>query len=176
MKETRRPLFARPNWYWILQALGWTLILLVVVLVYSSFLGSPGVLATGAWTAASGALLSDLWHRVITARRWNTGAIKWRMFAGPVLLLGPLQALSVAGARPLLQGHFDSSFAWAPASFILWSCIFLGWQLAYMVALAIRRANRFEASAQRMEVQAKDADPSENSGQVRATLQFPVAA
>lgn len=158
MTETRRPLFARLDWYWILQALGWAMIFLVVVLVYSRFLGSPGVLATCAWTAASGALLSDLWHRVIKARRWNTGAIKWRMFAGPILLLGPLQALSVVGAIYLLQGHFDSSFTWAPASFILWSCVFLGWQLAYMVALAIRRANRFEASALRMEVQAKDAE------------------
>jgi len=141
-----------------MQGLGWTLIFLVVVLTYRQFLGSQGVLATCAWTGASGALLSDLWHRVIKARRWNTGAIKWHMFAAPLLLLGPLQALSVAAAIYVLQGHFDGSFAWAPASFALWSCVFLGWQLAYMVALAIRRANQFEATALRMEVQAKDSE------------------
>lgn len=158
MTETRRPLFARLDWYWIMQGLGWTLIFLVVVLTYSRYIASPGVVATCAWTAASGALLSDLWHRFIKARRWNNGAIKWRMFLGPVLLLGPLQALSVAAAIYILQGQFDSSFAWAPASSALWSCVFLGWQLAYMVALAIRRANQFEATALRMEVQAKDSE------------------
>jgi len=158
MTETRRPLFTRLNWYWILQGLSWTLIFLVVLLVYSRHLGSPGVLATCAWTGISGALLSDLWHRVIKARRWNTGAIKWRMFAGPLLVLGPLQAMSVAAAIHVLQGQFDSSFAWVPASFVLWSCVFAGWQLSYFVALAIRRANQFEATALRMEVQAKDAE------------------
>ena len=127
MAQPARPLLARLNWYWIMQGLGWTLIFLVVVLVYSRFLGLPGVLATCAWTAAGGAMLSDLWHRIIKARRWNAGAIKWRMFLGPVLLLGPLQALGVAAAIYVLQGQFDSSFAWAPASIALWSCVFLGW-------------------------------------------------
>jgi hypothetical protein len=158
MTETRRPLFARLDWYWIMQGFGWTLIFMVVLLTYRQYLGSPGVFATCAWTGASGVLLSDLWHRMIKARRWNAGAINWRMFAGPLLLLGPLQALSVAAAIYVLQGHFDSSFQWAPASFALWSCVFAGWQLAYMVALAIRRANQFEATALRMEVQAKDSE------------------
>jgi len=158
MTETRRPLFARLDWYWIMQGFGWTLIFMVVLLTYRQYLGSPGVFATCAWTGASGVLLSDLWHRMIKARRWNAGAIKWRMFAGPLLLLGPLQALSVAAAIYVLQGHFDSSLKWAPASFALWGCVFAGWQLAYMVALAVRRANQFEATALRMEVQAKDSE------------------
>lgn len=158
MTELRRPLLARLNWYWIMQGLGWALIFLVVAVIYSHFLGLPGVLATCAWTAASGALLSDLWHRLIKARRWNSGAIKWGMLAGPLLLLGPLQALSVAAAIYFLQGKFDSSWAWMAPSATLWSCVFIGWQLAYMVALAIRRANQFEATALRMEVQAKDSE------------------
>ncbi|KQV45540.1 sensor protein LytS [Duganella sp. Root198D2] len=158
MTELRRPLLARLNWYWIMQGLGWTLIFLVVAVIYSHFLNLPGVLATCVWTAASGALLSDLWHRLIKARSWNTGTIKWRMFVGPSLLLGPLQALSVAAAIYFLQGKFDSSWAWMAPSATLWSCVFVGWQLAYMVALAIRRANQFEASALRMEVQAKDSE------------------
>jgi hypothetical protein len=158
MEPTPRPLMARLNWYWILQGLGWTLVLLMVLAIYSSFLHLRGVLATCVWTGASGLLLSDLWHRAIKARRWNAGAINWRMIAGPLLLLGPLQALSVVGAIYFLQGKFASSLAAVALWAIPWSCVFLAWQLAYLAALSIRRANQFEATALRMEVQAKDAE------------------
>jgi hypothetical protein len=158
MAHPARPLLARLNWYWILQLLGWTLVFVMVALVYSRHLGAPGVLATCAWTGASGLILSDLWHRVIKARGWNVGVIKWRMLAGPLLLLGPLQACSVAASIYLLQGKIDGGLSWVPGSFALWSCIFLGWQVTYLAALALRRANQFEATALRMEVQAKDSE------------------
>lgn len=158
MVNTARPLLARLNWYWILQSLGWTLVFIMVALVYSRHLGMPGVLATCAWTGVSGLLLSDLWHRIIKARRWNAGAIKWRMLAGPLLLLGPLQACSIAAAIYILQGKIDGGLSWVPGSFALWSCVFLGWQITYLAALALRRANQFEATALRMEVQAKDSE------------------
>lgn len=158
MEHTARPLLARLNWYWLLQGLGWTLVFLVVVLMYSRFLGLRGVLATAVCIAASGLLLTDLWHRFIKARRWNAGALRWRMLAPPLLLLGPLQALSVAAAIYIFQGQIDWTFSWAPGAMALWGCVMMAWQIAYTAALALRRANQFEATALRMEVQAKDAE------------------
>ncbi|WP_342118513.1 sensor histidine kinase [Pseudoduganella sp. OTU4001] len=158
MEHTTRPLLARLNWYWIMQGLGWTMVFLMVVAVYARFLDKPGVFLTCVWTGASGLLLSDLWHRVIKARRWNEGSIKLRMFAGPLLLLGPLQGISVMSAIWLLQGKFDINPAALPMIMIPWSGVFVGWQIAYMAALALRRANQFEATALRMEVQAKDSE------------------
>ncbi|XLZ72472.1 histidine kinase [Massilia sp. SR12] len=158
MEHTAPPLLARLNWYWLLQGVGWLAVFLVLVLMYLRVLGMPGVLATAAWIAASGILLTDLWHRFIKARRWHLGAVKWRMLAPPLLVLGPMQALSVAAAIYLFQGQIDWTFSWAPGAFALWGCVMTGWQIAYMAALALRRANQFEATALRMEVQAKDAE------------------
>lgn len=153
MEHTKRPLLARLNWYWILQLIGWTLVFTVVVLTYGRFLS----LATCAWYGVSGLLLSDLWHRVIKARRWSAGKIKWRMFLGPVFLLGPLQTISVATAIYVELGKVDG-LAWLPSALAFWICIFLVWHIGYLAALALRRANQFEATALRMEVQAKDSE------------------
>lgn len=158
MELAPRPLLARLDWYWVLQGLGWTLVLLTVLALYGDFLDKPGVLVSCVWTAVSGLLLSDLWHRIVKARRWNVGAINWRMFAGPALVLGLVQEASVMSSIYVLQGPFDVSFATLALLSVPWSCVFLAWQIAYLAALAIRRANRFEAAALRMEVQAKDAE------------------
>lgn len=158
MATIARPLLARLNWYWIFQALGWSLVFGMVIITYGRFLSVKGVLATCAWMALSGALLSDLWYRLIKARRWNTASINWRMLVGPILLLGPLQTASAAVAIYLLQDRFDTSLSWLPGALALWSCVFLVWQIAYFAAQAVRRANQFEATALRMEVQAKDAE------------------
>jgi len=153
MAQPARPLLARLNWYWILQVLGWTLVACLAILMFGRILGFAA-----AWAGASGLLLSDLWHRFIKARHWNTGAIKWRMLAGPVILLAPLQALSMALAIYLVLGKIDGPGGWLPGAIVLWSCVFLAWQAGYQAALALRRANQFEATALRMEVQAKDSE------------------
>jgi two-component sensor histidine kinase len=157
MSHTARPLLARLDWYWILQVLGWGLVIVFNLLAYSRFVGKPGVVATCIWAGASGAILSDLWHRLLKARRWNVPLLNWRMIAGPALLLGPLQAASVVLSLRLLQGKVEG-LEWLPMSLFLWGGIFVAWSVAYMAALALRRANQFEATALRMEVQAKDAE------------------
>lgn len=153
MAHTTRPLLARLNWYWILQVLGWTLVACLSLLTFGRLLG-----LAAAWSGVSGLLLSDLWHRFIKARRWNSGTIKWRMLAVPVLVLAPLQSLSMAMAIYLVLRKVDSPGDWLPGAIVLWSCVFLAWQAAYQAALALRRANQFEATALRMEVQAKDSE------------------
>ena len=157
MAHTARPLLARLDWYWILQCLGWMLVVVFNLLAYSRFFDKPGVIATCIWSGVSGLLLSDTWHRLLKARRWNARVLDWRMIAGPVLLLGPLQAASILAALRLLQGKVEG-LEWLPMSLFLWGGIFLAWSIAYMAALALRRANQFEATALRMEVQAKDAE------------------
>ncbi len=157
MAHTARPLLARLDWYWILQFLGWTLVVVFNLLAYSRYFSKPGVIATCIWSGASGLLLSDLWHRLLKARRWNAGVLNWHMIAVPVLVLGPLQAASILASLRILQGKVEG-LEWLPMSLFLWGGIFLAWSIAYMAALALRRANQFEATALRMEVQAKDAE------------------
>ena len=152
MEHIARPLLARLNWYWILQGLGWTLVACLATLMFGHYLGLGPCL----WAGVSGLILSDLWHRLVKARRWNTGAIKWRMLLGP-LLLAPVQSASMAAAIYSVLGRIDG-FGWLPGAIALWSCVFLAWQACYLAALALRRANQFEATALRMEVQAKDSE------------------
>jgi hypothetical protein len=149
------PLLARLNWYWILQGLAWTLIILAFMIVFGGHLGEQGVLAVCVWTGVSGLLLSDLWHRLVKARRWNGAGINWRLIIGPFLLPAPLQIASITLAIHLLQQRIrDLSFV--PGSLVLWGSIFLAWNICYMTALALRRANRFESEALRLEIHAKD--------------------
>lgn len=157
MAHTARPLLARLNWYWIMQTLGWGMVVVFNLLAYSRYYSKPGVVATCIWAGVSGVILSDLWHRAVKARHWHKPLLNWRMIAGPALLLGPLQAASIAASLVLLQGKFES-LEWLPMSLFMWGGIFLAWSIAYMAALALRRANQFEATALRMEVQAKDAE------------------
>ncbi len=157
MAHTARPLLARLNWYWIMQVLGWTLVIVFNMLAYSRYFDKPGVITTCIWSGVSGVILSDLWHRTLKARRWHVPLLNWRMIAGPVLLLGPLQTASIVLALRILQGKVEG-LEWLPMSLFLWGGIFLAWSVAYMAALALRRANQFEATALRMEVQAKDAE------------------
>lgn len=157
MAQAKRPLLARLNWYWIFQALGWLVIILFNMTAYGRYFDKPGVLATCIWSGVSGLLLSDLWHRLLKARRWTVPLLNWRMFAGPLFLLGPFQVLSVWAALLILQGKFDG-LEWLPISLFIWGGIFVAWSICYMAALALRRANQFESTALRMEVQAKDAE------------------
>jgi len=153
----QQPLLARLNWYWILQGIAWFLIALLTIATYARMMSQGAVLGVGIWTGVSGLLLSDLWHRLIKARSWNFGAWNWRMLAGALLLLAPLQCVSVAGAIHLLHTPI-TSLAWLPAALIQWSFSFLFWNICYMAALALRRANRFEAETLRLEVMAKEAE------------------
>jgi hypothetical protein len=153
----RPPLLARLNWYWILQGLAWTIATLLFAATFASVMSHSSLLGASIWTGASGLLLSDLWHRLIKARRWNFGGWNWRLVAGPFLLLAPVQCISVATAIHLLHQPV-TSLAWLPAALIQWGGIFLFWNICYMAALALRRANRFESEALRLEVQAKDSE------------------
>ncbi|HEX8602180.1 MAG TPA: histidine kinase, partial [Pseudoduganella sp.] len=147
-----RPFFARLNWYWICQAGGWLLVMLIQVMTYW---GSKGLAPVTLWTMLSALCVADLWHRFVKARGWAARGIDWRLLAGAVLVLAPVMIVSVASAIHLLMRPIDN-LAWLPMSLLWWSVIFIAWNLCYVMALALRRANRFEAETLRLELHAKD--------------------
>ena len=156
METINRPLLARLNWYWILQVLGWSCVILFLVFANGPHIHKPGALAICLWGGISGLLLTDLWHRFLKARGWNRRHLDWRQVAVAGLLLGPLQLLSMTGMGALITKQPDS-FEWVPM-LLFWSCILLAWQACYMAALALRRANRAESEALRLDVLAKEAE------------------
>lgn len=150
----RPPLLARLNWYWICQLAGWSASTLFQLVLYRDF---PGVAKVAACTWLLSLLVSDTWHRFIKACGWNRRAFDWRLLAGSVFVLAPVMVAGVALAihfflRPI------TDFRWLPISLLSWGSVFVSWHVCYGLALALRRANRSEAEALRLEVHAKDAE------------------
>lgn len=155
-----RPLLARVNWYWIFQAGGWGLLGLMMAAMgpargYAGDAAWSRYLLVCVWGSASGILLSDLWHRVVKRR----GRAGWGFILCGVLALGTLntfvQALGYAVIRPFGPVR---SLDWLPGALLSWWAVHLGWNICYLAVLALRRANRLEAEALRLEVSAKDAE------------------
>lgn len=157
-QPTPRPLLARLNWYWIFQAAGWIMVALFMMAMYRSFLSLPGVALTAWWTALSGLLLSDAWHRLLKRRHWGAPRVRWPLFAMPALVMAPLQMASVTVGILLIQGSTIDTLEWVPMALMFWSAIFLGWTACYLLVLAVRRAARYEAEALKLEVAAKDSE------------------
>jgi signal transduction histidine kinase len=153
-----RPLLARLNWYWITQITAWFIVGLFIMSIYSSALHLRGVMLTSWWTALSGLIITDLWHRLFTHQRWNAPRINWKMFAVPVLVLAPLQACSLAVSINLLQDVHVDGLKWLFTGMLFWSAVFIGWTVCYLLIKAIRRAARYEADALRLEVSARVAE------------------
>jgi sensor histidine kinase YesM len=144
------------NWYWVLQVIGWSFVTLFLITASSRQLHRLDVLVNDVVAGAGGLLISDLWHRLVKGRRWAVG-INWRMIAGPVLLLAPLQTAFLALVDWLLKHTFDS-LSWLPMLLLFWAGVFLAWNISYVTFVAVRRANRFQQEALRLEVLSKDAE------------------
>jgi LytS/YehU family sensor histidine kinase len=59
-------------------------------------------------------------------------------------------------ARAIIPSSGERS--WLPMLFLFWSGVMMAWQVSYMAATALRRANRFESEALRLDVLAKEAE------------------
>ncbi len=171
MEPSHKPLLARINWYWMLQGLGWGAVTAFVLLVNGPFLEKPGAVLTCILDGVSGMLLTDLWHRYMKLRDWNSRRADWRQLAVAIFILGPLQLASVTVIARTLVGAADGG-SWLPMLFLFWSGIMLAWQVSYMAATALRRANRFEAEALRLDVLAKEAELKALQAQVNPHFFF----
>ncbi len=171
MDTKKVPLLARISWYWPVQLLGWSAIIGFVMLANGPFITRPGAVTVCILDGLSGLLLTDLWRRFLKARRWNTRALDWRQVAIALFVLGPLQTANVTLiARTLMNENGTGS--WLPMLLLFWSGIMLAWQMSYMAAIALRRANRFESEALRLDVLAKDAELKALQAQVNPHFFF----
>jgi signal transduction histidine kinase len=153
----KRPLIARLNWYWIFQLAGWGFLPLM-----SFTLGAwrvPGLMWVMAWGAVSGVLITDLWHRLLKRRMRNGQRTSWKRVGIAVLVLGTIHTcVQYVGYLVFQSNVIARGFGWLPAALLSWWAIYLVWNIFYMAVLSLRRANRAESEALRLEVAAKDAE------------------
>ncbi|MBV7535939.1 histidine kinase [Duganella sp. sic0402] len=153
----KRPLIARLNWYWIFQLSGWGFLPLMSFLMGAWRVQS--LMWVMAWGAASGVLITDVWHRIIKRRIRSGQPTSWRLVAVAVLVLGTFHTfIQYLGYVIFQPAHMDRGFGWVPAALLSWWAIYLVWNIFYMAVLSLRRANRAEAESLRLEITAKDAE------------------
>ncbi|MBV6319902.1 sensor histidine kinase [Duganella violaceipulchra] len=154
-----RPLLARLNWYWLFQLAGWNFLPLLMLTMSPGANHTPRLYAIAAWGVVAGLLISDLWHRLLKRQIRHGVRISWKMMAVAILILGALhagvQTIGYLVIKPMGEVH---GLAWVPGVLMFWWGVYLVWNTFYMAVLSLRRANRFEQEALRLEISAKDAE------------------
>lgn len=154
--------------YWFCQSVGWGTLTLFSVL--SSSFGSLHAALQFAlaklFVMASGLGLSHLWRSRLRRRGWlerPQGFPYGRIGAG-LLLLAIAQTLCLLLSDKVFRGgaFFDEEPGMLAFNLgllvFMWLAVFSVWTLCYAVALARRRAGRFEYEKLRLEVSVKDAE------------------
>jgi len=154
-----RPLLARLNWYWLFQLAGWNFLPLLMLAMSPGADHTPRLYAIAAWGVVAGLLISDVWHRLLKRQIRNGVRISWKMMAVAILILGALhagvQTIGYLVIKPMGEVH---GLAWVPGVLMFWWGVYLVWNIFYMAVLSLRRANRLEQEALRLEISAKDAE------------------
>jgi signal transduction histidine kinase len=159
-----RPLLARLDWYWICQCAGWTLVFVLQALNrppvpgYAAPADVQRYLLVCCWGAASGVLLSHVWRRILQRRQAAGARMGWGIVLAGVLVLGVANTMvQLAGYIVIRPFGPVRGVSWLPAALASWWGLHLMWNLIHTAALSLRRANRLEAEALRLQVGAKDA-------------------
>ncbi|RFP09662.1 MULTISPECIES: sensor histidine kinase [unclassified Duganella] len=154
-----RPLLARMNWYWLFQLAGWNFLPLLMLAMSPGADHTPRIYAIALWGVVAGLLISDTWHRLLKRQIRNGVRISWKMMAVAILILGALhagvQTVGYLVIKPMGKVH---GIAWVPGVLMFWWGVYLVWNIFYMAVLSLRRANRLEQEALRLEISAKDAE------------------
>lgn len=158
MRQARPPLLARLRWYWLFQLAGWSGIGLLTLQSLSFNGVSWAIAGTSFWGAASGLALSIAWRRRLRRQQLVGRHAEWWRIVPAVVTLGVLQTVLVALGYVVLQPFGNvRGVDWLPSALASWTGTFLVWTLLYLMAQSLRRANRLEAEALRLEILAKDA-------------------
>ena len=157
--KNARPLLARLNWYWLLQLAGWNFLPLLLFAMTPASEQTLGSLAIAYWGTVAGLVISDQWHRFLKSRIAIGVRVSWKIIALALVLLSVLHtSVQVTGflvIKPYGEVH---GAAWLPGALMFWWGVYLTWTVFYMSVVAVRRANRFEEEALRLEISAKDAE------------------
>jgi two-component sensor histidine kinase len=154
-----RPWLARLNWYWVFQLAGWNFLPLLLIAMTPAGTHTSRMVAISFWGVATGLVVSDLWHRLLKAQVRNGIRINWKVMLVAILVLGVIhtgaQTVGYLVIKPFGEVH---GVAWLPGALMFWWGVYLVWNIFYMAVLSLRRANRFEQEALRLEISAKDAE------------------
>jgi signal transduction histidine kinase len=154
-----RPWLARLNWYWVFQLAGWNFLPLLLMSMTPGDSHTGRMVAISFWGVAAGLVISDLWHRLLKAQVRNGIRINWKVMLVAILVLGTIhtgvQTVGYLVIKPFGEVH---GVAWLPGALMFWWGVYLVWNIFYMAVLSLRRANRFEQEALRLEIAAKDAE------------------
>jgi signal transduction histidine kinase len=154
-----RPWLARLNWYWVFQLAGWNFLPLLLMTMTPGDSHTSRMVAISFWGVAAGLVISDLWHRLLKAQVRNGIRINWKVMLVAILVLGTIhtgvQTVGYLVIKPFGEVH---GVAWLPGALMFWWGVYLVWNIFYMAVLSLRRANRFEQEALRLEIAAKDAE------------------
>ncbi|GJJ04939.1 histidine kinase [Duganella rhizosphaerae] len=154
-----RPLLARLNWYWLFQLAGWNFLPLLLLLMTPGATHTGRMIAISFWGVVAGLLISDTWHRLLKRQIRNGVRVSWKMMTVAILILGTIhagvQTVGYVVIKPFGEVH---NLAWVPGVLMFWWGVYLVWNTFYMAVLSLRRANRFEQEALRLEISAKDAE------------------
>ncbi|MES2348276.1 MAG: histidine kinase [Pseudomonadota bacterium] len=154
-----RPWLARLNWYWVFQLAGWNFLPLLLMTMTPGDSHTGRMVAISFWGVAAGLAISDLWHRLLKAQVRNGIRINWKVMLVAILVLGTIhtgvQTVGYLVIKPFGEVH---GVAWLPGALMFWWGVYLVWNIFYMAVLSLRRANRFEQEALRLEIAAKDAE------------------
>jgi hypothetical protein len=154
-----RPWLARLNWYWIFQLAGWNFLPLLLFSMSPADSHTWRVVAISFWGVAAGLVISDLWHRLLKSQIRNGIRVNWKMMLVAILLLGAIhtgvQTVGYLVIKPFGEVH---GVLWLPGALLFWWGVYLVWNIFYMAVLSLRRANRFEQEALRLEISAKEAE------------------
>ncbi len=156
----------------MLQGLGWGAVTAFVLLVNGPFLEktrrSPDLHPGRSQRNAADGLMAPL-HEAARLELAPGGLAPARR--GPFSFSAHCKLASVTVIARTLVGAADGG-SWLPMLFLFWSGIMLAWQVSYMAATALRRANRFEAEALRLDVLAKEAELKALQAQVNPHFFF----
>jgi len=147
----------RAHWYWLMQLLGWSAVMVFVMFANGRYMYQFGTVLVCLLFGVFGLVLSDLAHRLFKAWRWHVQPAAWRIVAFTILVLGPVQTAGTMTINYLISGK-NGGLNWLHMLLTFWTGIMLAWTTCYLASLYLRRANRFEAEALRLEVLAKDAE------------------